>query len=221
MSFYPLCLAAGARVAPLFGDQLDGEPYVFDLSSGNPQVGEFPTTDFDAQQRHVFGELDRSGRSWGVARYLEERSVVLRHFPQMVDEGRFYHAGLDIVVPEGFTLHAPLAGEVHFSGVDAGLGNYGGVVVLRHEVGGVEIFSLYGHLRLEPSMTVGSRVEPGETFAMIGAREESGGWFTHTHLQILTPAAIRDDRMLQGYVTAADLVRIEEIFPSPYPLFRY
>jgi len=219
---YPICLLREQeRVAPLFGDQLEGEPHLFDLSSKNPASGSYPTTDFDAFQRQVFAELEASGRSWGVARYLEERGLLLRAFPQMVEEGRVYHAGLDVVVPEGYALYAPVDAVVHFAGVDPGPGNYGGVVVLRHEVGGDVFYSLYGHLDLDHQVAAGDRVARGEPFGKIGAGEASGGWFTHTHLQVLTPEAVAAGRMLHGYATAEDLKRIEDLFPSPYPLFRF
>ena len=138
----------------------------------------------------------------------------------MVDEGRFYHVGLDIIVGEHEPLHAPLGGEVARVGMDEGMGNFGGYVILRHELGGVVFYSFYGHVQTPQVVKQGDSIVPGQVFARIGAGRDSGGWFTHTHLQIITQAAMEQKRYLQGYVTAADLAHIEDLFPSPYPLFR-
>jgi hypothetical protein len=114
---YPLSLLHRRQnIAPLFDTQMKGKPYVFDFSSQNPKTLEFDTRDFDQFQKIVFDELETSGHQWGIGRYLEERSTVLRNYPQMIEEGRIYHAGLDIVVPEGFALHAPITGTVFRTG---------------------------------------------------------------------------------------------------------
>ncbi len=219
---YPIgLLDREARVAPLFGDQLVGEPHLFDFSSANPNTLDFNPADFDEFQARVFGELRAAKRTWGVGLYLEERRQLLRKFPQMIAEDRVFHVGLDIVVPEGFSLHAPLDAVVFALGMDAGAGNYGGYVILQHDSLGVPFFSFYGHLNSNHCVGVGDRVAAGAPFASIGAREDSGNWFTHTHLQILTESAIAAGRLTQGYVRAADLFKIDGLFPSPYPMFRY
>lgn len=219
--YYPLnLLDAGVEVYPLFGQRLIGAPLVFDFSSANPEVELFDTADFEGFQQRIFSQLEQSGASWGVGRYLEERGLLLSRYPQMAAEQRYFHAGLDIVVPGGWPLHAPLDGTVHALGRDAGLGNYGGYLVLRHVLGGTVFYSLYGHLALPLPLEPGAEVRAGQVVGQIGAGLDSGGWFTHTHLQIITERAMTEGRMLQGYVTAADLRQIEELFPSPYPLFR-
>lgn len=221
MSYYPLNLiVANPEIAPLFGDRLQGDPHLFDFSSNNPRVSEYDASDFQRFQKIIFEELAASGKSWGVGRYLEERRSLLSPYPQMTEQGRFYHVGLDIVVPEDWPLYAPLAGTVADAGFDAGLGNYGGYVKLRHEVGGVTFYSMYGHLRTDHAVAAGDAVNAGTLIGHIGADRDSGGWYTHTHLQIITEAAEQAGRGMDGYVTAADLAIIEDLFPSPYPLFR-
>ncbi|MBU1124187.1 peptidoglycan DD-metalloendopeptidase family protein [Patescibacteria group bacterium] len=219
---YPLNLLHHQQeIFPLFGEQLEGNPYIFDFSSGNPKTLEFDTTDFDHFQEIVFSELQASGHQWGIGRYLEERSTVLLNYPQMIGEGRIYHAGLDIVVPEGFALHAPMAGRVSHVGKEEEVGSYGGYVVLEHQTASDLFYSLYGHLNSSHLVKEGDTIEAGQVIGSTGAYSDSGGWFTHTHLQIITELAKSDGRMFQGYITADDLKVIEELFPSPYPFFRY
>lgn len=218
--YYPLNLVlAGQKPAPLFGELLKGKPHIFDFSSANATVSTYPTRDFDTFQRQIFAELEKAGAQWGIGKYLEERKRLLSDFPQMIEQKRYYHAGLDVVVAAASTLFAPLAGTVYRVGIDEGAGNYGGYVVLEHHLEGVTFFSLYGHLSSHHRVEVGRRIEPGAPVGLIGTDRDSGGWFTHTHLQVLTARAVDDGRLLHGYVTLDDLGHIEEIFPSPYFLF--
>ena len=225
MSYLSLTRTGGFRPAPLFGGLLQGDPHIFDFSADNPLVAEYASDDFDRFQRQIFAELDAAGKSWGLGHYLEERATLLRHFPQMVDEGRVIHAGLDVIVPADAPLFAPLAGTVHALGLDDGVGNYGGYVVLRHEAGRdhhgtSDFYSFYGHLDTRFGIEEGQQIERGAPFGRIGTREDSGHWFTHTHLQVHTPRSIDEGRMLQGYIARADLARVADLFPTPYPMFR-
>jgi murein DD-endopeptidase MepM/ murein hydrolase activator NlpD len=208
-------------VCPLFGPALSGPPHVFDFSSGNPRTLSFDPRDFAQFQGAVYGELAESGKAWGIGKYGEERRTILRHFPQMIAEGRIYHAGLDITSLPGTPLFAPLDGVVHAWGKEQGMGNYGGFVILKHTAQDVTFYSFYGHLDSHHLVREGQKIGIGERFAVIGDGCDSGGWFTHTHLQILTPKAVEDGRTMQGYVTAADWQKIDEIFPSPFSLFAH
>ena len=219
-SYQELTRAVSFRPSPLFGELLQGDPFVFDFTAANPRVAEYVTDDYDTFQTQIFADLEASGKSWGLGNYLEDRSALLHRFPQMIEEGRVIHAGLDIIVPAGEALHAPLDAKVHATGVDAGLGNYGGYVVLCHEVDDVRFFSFYGHLNSAFQVEVGQRLTAGAPFALTGEGADTGHWFSHTHLQILTEGAINEGRMLQGYVRPSDVPALGSLFPTPYPLFR-
>lgn len=209
------------EIFPLFSNQLQGPPHIFDFSSRNPKTLTYETTRFEAFQKDVVDELQEVGCQWGVGLYLQERRNVLRNYPHMLQEGRIYHAGVDIIVPEGFTLYAPIGGTVFKVGKEEGVGNYGGYVVLRHELHSSSFYSLYGHLDSHHRVKEGDRLSQGQPFGRIGVGEDSGQWFTHTHLQVITEEALKRGRMFHGYVTAEDLTHIEDLFPTPYPLFRF
>src|SRR3989344_5729865 len=136
---FPL-LTESVAIAPLFGDALRGAPYIFDFTSANPQTMSYDPSAFQPFQDAVYGELEESGSQWGIGRYLEERGNVLRHYPQMITEGRIYHMGLDVTSLPGTPLFAPIDGEVFKIGKEQGIGNYGGFVVLKHHIG-EDIFS--------------------------------------------------------------------------------
>lgn len=220
--FFPLnLLKAKTEIFPLLGDQLIGEPYIFNFSSDSIQINKYLRKDFDHFQSIIFDELKDNNAEWGIGRYLEERKKLLSQFPQFLSEKRFYHLGLDIVVPADFNLYAPVEATVFRTGIDSGYRNYGGFVVLKHVIMDHVFYSFYGHLKTDFIVREGDIIKQGERFAQIGEREDSGEWFTHTHLQILTQRAVDEDLITKGYISEENIKNIEDYFSSPYFLFRY
>lgn len=217
---YPyLIYSQRARVKPLF-EGLTGDPFMLDLSRQNPLLDRI-----DVREQRLFqallGEQMGTTFRWGFAGYLEERNSLLRDCPQMVEENRFCHLGVDIIVPFGTKLHAPLEGRVADSGYEAGEGNYGGFVLLKHEMEGCDPFySFYGHLRRGWLPRAGEHFAAGEVFAAIGDFNENGNGFHHTHLQIITEPGIAAGYASKGYCTLADLMHMNGLCPSPFALFR-
>ncbi len=204
---------------PVFAD-LKGDPFVADLSPDSPLL-----KGLDVRDQKTFQQLleDKMGsdHSWGFAPYLEDRATLLADCPQMVAEKRFIHLGLDIIVPLGTPLHAPLDATVHTSGYESGEGNYGGYVLLKHESTKFQTFySLYGHLGKDSLPTVGSQFAAGEAFAAIGDFHENGNWFYHTHLQVITQKGLDQGYLSKGYCAESDLKEMNTLCPSPIPLFK-
>jgi 4-aminobutyrate aminotransferase-like enzyme len=105
-------------------------------------------------------------------------------------EPRTIHLGIDLTLPPGSPLFAPLDGVVHGFG-DTGRFDYGPVIVLRHEVPGdppIPFYTLYGHLERQSiaGLTVGRRFAAGERLGAIGPAPENGDWWPHVHFQIVT-----------------------------------
>ncbi|MCG8685008.1 MAG: peptidoglycan DD-metalloendopeptidase family protein [Desulfobacterales bacterium] len=206
-------------IKPIF-NQLSGDPIVVDMSSTSDVFDNLDVRDQEKFQRRL--DTMMAGKYfWGVSSYLENREVVLSQCPQMVEEQRFYHLGLDIIVQLGTPLHAPLASTVAHSGYEAGEGNYGGHVLLFHESDAFEPFySFYGHLNRDKLPEKGTKIDAGERFAYIGDFHENGNWFYHTHLQVLTQKAIDQGYISKGYCAAKDLGTMDCLCPSPLSLFR-
>jgi len=217
---YPYCLySPRVKIHPLVR-KLKGEPYVLDLSFRNPSLLELENRDqMELQNRIDQAMGDR--HTWGLAGYLERRDTLLRDCPQMVSEERFYHLGLDVIVPAGTPLHAPLSAVVETAGYEEGEGNYGAYVLLRHEdVSGEPFYSLYGHLSRGDLPAEGARVKAGRPFAVVGDFHENGNWFHHTHLQIITREGFEKGYVSKGYCTRMDLADMPDLCPSPIPFFR-
>ncbi len=218
--YYPLNLY-GVDIYPLFGSYLKGRPYIFDFSSNNPKTLEYNTSDFDTFNQMVFDELKQSSLTWGIGKYLEERKNMLRDYPNIIEEQRYYHLGLDIIVPFNTPMFTPLDAEVYTTGKETKIGNYGGFIMLKHEVNGVVFYSFYGHLKTPHLVHVGDKISAGQEFARIGKESDSGGWFCHTHLQILTQDAVNAGYTDWGYISPELMPKVEQYFPSPYFLFKY
>lgn len=217
---YPYLLySRRARLKPLF-EGLTGDPFMLDLSRHNPLLERIDVRDQRRFQALLDDQMGTAFR-WGFSGYLEERDSLLRDCPQMVEENRFCHLGVDIIVPLGTALHAPLAGRVADSGYEAGEGNYGGFVLLKHELEGcAPFYSFYGHLSRGRLPRPGERFAAGEVFAAIGDFDENGNWFYHTHLQIITESGIAAGYASKGYCTRADLMHMNDLCPSPFALLR-
>lgn len=208
------------EIRPLF-EGLAGDPLIVDMSDRGSIFAGMAARDQWGCQRRIERLMADGDHTWGVSSYLENRKKILSDCPQMVKEQRFYHLGLDIIVPLGTPLHAPLAARVEASGYEVGEGNYGGYVLLRHESPWLETFySLYGHLRREHLPAVGTSYHAGEIFARIGDFHENGNWFYHTHLQIITEQGLAQGYLSKGYCTAADLAVMDQLCPDPLHLFR-
>jgi hypothetical protein len=217
---YPyIAYCENVEIAPVFRG-LTGNPLIVDLSVGSPVFDAVDVMDQKAFQAWLDKTM-KDRHTWGLASYLENRETILSRYPQMQEESRYFHLGMDIIVDLGTPLHAPLDAVVQESGYEAGPGNYGGNVLLRHDSPFFETFySLYGHLNKQKLPAPGDRFAAGEVFAWIGDFHENGNWFFHTHLQIITQKGVDQGWVSKGYCTKHDLAVMERICPSPLPLFR-
>ena len=51
-------------------------------------------------------------------------------------------------------------------------------------------YSLYGHLKTPHKVQLGQELVAGQELGKIGKESDSGGWFCHLHLQIITQKAM-------------------------------
>ena len=80
-------------------------------------------------------------------------------------------------------------GSVAYLNARPSLSNYGNYMVLRHQVEGLEIFSLYAHLKeIRPGLKVGQTVKAGEIVATMGrttnTREGISKERAHVHFEL-------------------------------------
>ncbi|MCK7478562.1 MAG: peptidoglycan DD-metalloendopeptidase family protein [Candidatus Moduliflexus flocculans] len=92
-----------------------------------------------------------AGAAVGVGRYDEARAIyttgAFAAGGSPTAERRTVHLGIDLSVPPGSAVRAPLDGTVHVVAENAAPKDYGPLVILRHAIpSGEEFFTLYGHL---------------------------------------------------------------------------
>jgi len=111
-------------------------------------------------------------------------------------DGWQMHEGLDILATRRDRngeptdpVMATAAGRVAYINRVSGLSNYGNYVVLRHDIDGLEIYSLYAHLReITAGLKVGDAVQAGQTIGILGrttnTRSRIGKDRAHVHFEI-------------------------------------
>lgn len=91
------------------------------------------------------------------------------------NDGREYHAGIDISAPYGKKIVAPADGVVIFAGPRE---NYGNVIVIDHKFGTT---TRYGHLS-RIAVRVGHKVSRGDVIGNVGTTGRTTG--SHLHYEV-------------------------------------
>lgn len=149
--------------------------------------------DFSAEIKRQVAEI---GAVVEIGRYAEQRMIYqdTDHFSG--EEARTLHIGIDLGIAAGNPIFAPLQGEVVAFANRQTQGDYGPVIILRHQLNGYVFHTLYGHLATQSlqGLHIGKIIKTGESFAQIGTFTENGGWATHLHFQIIRDLGdYRDD----------------------------
>ena len=179
--------------APVMPHDLRVEPVlVLDLSASGSLSS--ASSDENAEPlltARVDAAMAEAGVRYSIGRYDEPR--LLYSSPLFAPdvpfkERRTIHIGLDIFAPAGTPVFAPLGGVVYAFADNSAPLDYGPVIILRHDAGGVTFFTLYGHLSRESlqGLTVGKAISKGEQVATLGEAAVNGGWTPHLHLQVYT-----------------------------------
>ncbi len=180
--------------APVFGTPLlaaEGVP--LDLSVGSVMLGADPANArCDRFAPLLAAHLAEHGARYAVGGYDEARLIYTSERYESgshpTDERRTIHLGVDLWVPAGTPVYAPLDGTVVCVAENPAPLDYGPLVILAHTTDeGDQWHSLYGHLGRESlAMTsVGQTVRAGQQIGVIGAPPVNGDWPPHLHAQII------------------------------------
>ena len=156
----------------------------------------------------------------GLGRYLENRNVYSgdAFATEADDERRTLHLGIDVFLPEGAEILAPLDGTVDDVAVRPQPRDWGGVLVLRHETDRHTTFwTLYGHLSTASTLArkPGDRVARGDRLGRVGGRPENGDWSPHLHLQLITTDLGRRSTEAPGVAAESERELWESVSPDP------
>ena len=126
-----------------------------------------------------------AGKSWTTGTFGCVRS-----------DGQQLHEGLDIRCLQrdkrgepADPVMASADGTVAYINDRPSLSNYGNYIVLRHQIEGMEIFSLYAHLQsIRAGLKAGQAVKAGETIAIMGRTANTSETITkdraHVHFEL-------------------------------------
>ena len=183
--------------------------------------------DWSAQEYHSvvhlpeeYTILDLSGGTWtppkteySVGKYDEGRPNLYN--TELVGGTRLIHMGIDIGGPVGTPCMAFADGEVSHFGYNPEPGDYGNVVITQHNIGGVSVWALYGHMDAASikGKTIGQKVSAGEEIAWFGNYAENGGWEPHLHFQLSLVEPKTHD--LPGVVAPDDREQALLDYPDP------
>ncbi len=167
---------------------------ILDLGVGSHEITDVADIlDTRAFTEALFGRVRAAGADVGVGRYNEARlcytSEAYRIESSDAPEWRTIHLGIDLFLPPGSPIFAPLDGEVHSFANNDSRYDYGPTIILEHALpeGGV-LFTLYGHLSGDSleGLSTGLHVSKGSRIGSVGDYPANGDWPPHLHFQIIT-----------------------------------
>lgn len=166
---------------------------VLDLGIASPLYQGDPQRDNGEEQltKRIAAEMNALGASVAIGRYNEARLLYTSSLFQKGtpgEEGRMVHLGMDLFMPAGTPVSAPLEGVVHSFARNRARLDYGPVIILEHrDPQGGRFYTLYGHLSLDSirGLQVGRIIKRGEIFARLGSSKVNGGWTPHLHFQVM------------------------------------
>lgn len=160
-----------------------------DLSISNMELSKIDMSDSKAFEIFIENHLHKNNAKVAIGGYNEERNLYKSSliFNDDEKEERNIHIGMDLWIKAGTLVLAALDGEVYGFDFNAGKGNYGPTIILKHTVENQTFYTLYGHLSVESieNIEIGTLFKKGETVATLGDSSVNGGYAPHLHFQII------------------------------------
>jgi murein DD-endopeptidase MepM/ murein hydrolase activator NlpD len=176
---------------------------LLDFTDANDELTASILQDTNLFTHHITEKLAAAGARYGIGGYGEHRTVYSRSLlfgaPEVTShvattpvtavqaEPRRLHLGVDIWGRPHTAVKAPFDGLVHSYAFIDGFGDYGGAIILTHQLSGQTFYTLYGHLSLNSikNLQEGEHIVKGEIFAEFGIPSENGQWPPHLHFQVI------------------------------------
>lgn len=160
----------------------------FNFTSENVSLDPGIFSDTPKFTRWINETLETNNCRYGVGGYMEHRTIYARSpLFDADDEPRRLHLGVDIWGEAGTPVYSPLDGKIHSFNDNANFGDYGPTIILEHNLNGLQLFSLYGHLSRHSlkGLEVGRAVKTSQCIGQLGTDDENGHWPSHLHFQLL------------------------------------
>jgi len=187
-------LAAYVKAHPdAVGKVVDFNPksdrlFHFDFTADNNELDPGTLADTAKFSEWINKRLHINGCKYGVGGYMEHRTIYARSgLFDTNDEPRRLHLGVDIWGTPGTPVYSPLPGKIHSFNDNNNFGDYGPTIIISHNLDGLKLYSLYGHLSRASlkGLNNGQQVKANEEIAAFGTADENGHWPPHLHFQLM------------------------------------
>lgn len=165
-----------------------GRLFKFDFTASNTELATEDVNDTAKFSSWVTKKLKDNNCRYGIGGYMEHRTLYARsELFNTDDEPRRLHLGVDIWADKGTPVYAPINATMHSFADNDHFGDYGPTIILKHQLDGLELYTLYGHLNRESlkGLSVGDAVAKGQNMAVFGNQDENGHWPPHLHFQLM------------------------------------
>jgi len=171
-------------------DSINSKDYIpLDLSTFNTELSKLDLGNAIEFENYIENYLAANQAHIAFGGYNEERNLYKRStvFNDSETEERNIHIGLDLWIKAGTPVLAALDGTVHSFNYNAGLGDYGPTIILKHQIEDHTFYTLYGHLSLESiiEIEIGAAFKKGQKLATLGSSAINGDYAPHLHFQII------------------------------------
>jgi murein DD-endopeptidase MepM/ murein hydrolase activator NlpD len=160
-----------------------------DLSNSNSELLKIDLRNPDEFEKFIENHLQNNHAKVAFGGYNELRNLykINTLFNDNLADERNIHIGMDLWIKAGTPVLAALDGTVYGFDFNAGSGNYGPTIILKHQLGNETFYTLYGHLSMESidNMHIGTFFKKGQKLASLGNSSVNGGYSPHLHFQII------------------------------------
>lgn len=177
----------------LVGKVIDFNPladrlFHFDFTAANTDLNIAILGDIHKIENWISEKLKANGCRYGIGGYMEHRTIYARsRLFDTDDEPRRLHLGVDIWAEAGTAVYSPMQGRIHSFNDNNNFGDYGPTIIIEHNLDGLTLYSLYGHLSRKSlqGLAVGQAVHIDQKIGHFGNVEENGQWPPHLHFQLM------------------------------------
>jgi murein DD-endopeptidase MepM/ murein hydrolase activator NlpD len=171
-----------------YDDPLVDRLFKFDFTASNTELTPDDVNNTDKFSYWVDKKLHDNNCRYGIGGYMEHRTLYARsELFNTEAEPRRLHLGVDIWAGAGTPVYAPIEGRIHSFADNDHFGDYGPTIILAHDLNGLELYSLYGHLNREclNGLVTGTPINKGQQIGAFGNQMENGHWPPHLHFQLM------------------------------------
>ena len=161
---------------------------LLDFTAANTDLNDYILNNTEKFSTYINTKLQITNAKYGIGGYDEHRTVYSRSKVfDSADEPRRLHLGVDIWGEAETPVFAALDGVVHSFAFNNNYGDYGGTIILQHQLDGFTFHTLHGHLSLKDldGLYEAKPIAKGDLIAHFGVAEENGNWPPHLHFQLI------------------------------------